>query len=162
MIQPTPGRIVWFFPSIEAGRDPNGQPLAAMLAKVLHERCVNLTVFHADGSSYPAQGIQLLQDDDAEPDTAYACWMPFQKGQAAKHEAPGSLPTLTPEQIASIHHAIDTLAMTSQARIAEVDAKANQIGELTLAKLTNFEARLAALQAPAEPAKSTEPSLNSI
>lgn len=141
MISPTPGRIVWFFPSIDDGRDPNGQPLGAMIAKVLDERTINLTVSHGDGSTYARQGVQLLQDDDAAPDTAYACWMPYQKGQAAKHDTPA--PAL---QLESVHQALDTLATGAQS----LDAKVQQIGELTLAKLTEFDARLTAHEKPAE------------
>lgn len=144
MIKPGPGRIVWFYPSIEAGRDPNGQALGAMVAKVIDDRCVNLTVSHSDGSTYPAQHVQLLQDDDPEPETAYCCWMPYQKGQAAKHDTPQPAPALSPEQLASIHHAIDIVAETTQARFEVTDARLNRIGELTLQKLIEFDRRLAA------------------
>jgi hypothetical protein len=157
MIQPTVGRIVWFFPSIEVGRDPNGQPLGAMVAKVLSDRCVNLTVSHADGSTYPAQNVQLLQDDDAAPDTAYACWMPFQKGQAAKHDAP--VPLLTPEQLASIHSALDTMATGTEAKFAE-------LGTWLSTTFDGAFKRLGALEsppiAPDQPAPATDASLNSL
>jgi hypothetical protein len=92
MIEPTPGRIVWFYPDVNNGRakGPTGPvPLAAIVAKVIHERCVNLTVSREDGTTFGAQNIVLLQDGFtlADADRPYAEWMPFQKGQAAKYEA---------------------------------------------------------------------------
>lgn len=88
MISPTVGRVVWFHPHVDAGRDPNGQPLAAIVAKVIDDRKVNLTVSNADGSTFGAQHVTLLQDGDVltDPTEPYAEWMPFQKGQAAKTE----------------------------------------------------------------------------
>jgi hypothetical protein len=112
MILPTPGRIVWFFPAI-AERDPNGQPLAAIVAKVLSERSVNLTVSHGDGTTYAAQGVQLLQDDDAAPETGHATWMPYQKGQAAKHDAAPAI------DIGSVTKAIDELAHGTQDKFTQ-------------------------------------------
>ncbi|WKA31622.1 hypothetical protein [Bradyrhizobium roseum] len=143
MIQPAPGRIVWFFPALEVGRDPNGQPLAAMVAKVLGERCVNLTVSHGDGTTYAAQNVQLLQDDDAEPETAYACWMPFQKGQAARHETP-AVPTLTPEQLTSIHSALDSIATGTEAKFSE-------LGSWLTSTFDGVFQRLGALESPPVP-----------
>lgn len=92
MIEPTPGRIVWFYPDVNDGRTLSAtgpRPLAAIVARVIHERCVNLTVSREDGTTFGAQNVTLLQDgftlSDAE--RAYAEWMPFQKGQAARFEA---------------------------------------------------------------------------
>ncbi len=133
MITPTPGRIVWFFPSIENRRDPNGQPLAAIVAKVLSDRCLNLTVCHGDGTTYAAQTIQLLQDADEAPETAYACWMPYQKGQAAKHDSP------TPAvDISSVTKAIDELATGTQSKFED-------LGAWLTKTFTDFEQRLAAV-----------------
>lgn len=102
MIKPTPGRVVYFLPALEQ-RDPNGQPLAATVAKVIDDRVVNLTVHAADGTTYPLQHVTLLQDGDELPDPnqAYAFWMPYQKGQAAKTEAAIAAGP-TGEQIAGI------------------------------------------------------------
>jgi choline dehydrogenase-like flavoprotein len=88
MITPTPGRIVWYWP---ADTDPTpkfrGEALAAIVARVISDRQVNLTVFRADGLTYGRHGVQLLQDGDKRPEGGFCEWMPFQKGQAAKTEA---------------------------------------------------------------------------
>lgn len=111
MIKPSPGRIVWFYPEL-AQRDPNGQPLAAIVAKVIDDRVLNLAVFAADGTTYPLQHVTLLQDGDelADPNQAHACWMPYQKGQAAKTEAAiAASPSLEPlqKQVAEFAASID-------------------------------------------------------
>lgn len=86
MIEPTPGRVVWFHPPAPA--NPNGQPHAALVAFVQNPRLVNLAVFDENGTAYNATSVPLLQDDDQAPEgVAYAEWMPYQKGQAAKAEA---------------------------------------------------------------------------
>ena len=87
MISPSIGRIVWFHPHISE-RDPNAQPLAAIVAKVISDRCVNLGVFAGDGTTFPRQHVPLLQDgDEIDLDQPFCEWMPYQKGQAAKTEA---------------------------------------------------------------------------
>lgn len=175
MITPTPGRIVWFFPSLEAGRDPNGQPLAAILAKVISERCVNLTVSHGDGTTYAAQNVQLLQDDDAVPETAYACWMPFQKGQAAKHDAAATAPA----DLQPLHAAIAQVAEKADAALAAPEAaiaaavepmhakialaetatqtKFEELGKWLTDMFTGFEQKLEALKNQAPPAPPQPP-----
>lgn len=86
MIEPTEGRIVHYHPPY-----PHDRPLAALVVGVHDPRCVNLTVFHHDGSIFPELEVPLLQDDDAAPaGRAYAEWMAFQRGQAAKTEAAAS------------------------------------------------------------------------
>jgi hypothetical protein len=81
-IEPTPGRIVWYHPAFA-----HTAALAAIVVGIHSERLVNLTVFNDDGSMHPELEVTLLQDDDAAPaDKPYAEWMPFQKGQAAKHD----------------------------------------------------------------------------
>jgi hypothetical protein len=93
MIHPTPGRVVWFYPptnSAESGfvTPGNGEPMAAIVAKVWGDRCVNLTVFDASGNTHGKCSVTLLQDDDTPPEYGdYAAWMPYQKGQAAKADA---------------------------------------------------------------------------
>jgi hypothetical protein len=155
MISPTPGRIVWFYPSVEEGRDPNGQPLGAMVAKVLSDRCLNLTVSHGDGTTYARQSVQLLQDDDAVPETAYAAWMPYQKGQAAKHDQPAPAPDLAP-----VHAKIDELTASVQGRFED-------FGAWLQTTFKDIEARLnEPARTPAPPAPTQDPNaaatLNSV
>lgn len=89
MIKPTPGRIVWYYPA-EGDPTPKfrGEPLAAIVARVISDREVNLTVFRADGITYGRHNVQLVQDGDELPQGpgGFCEWMPFQKGQAAKTE----------------------------------------------------------------------------
>lgn len=91
MIQPTPGRVVWYHPAAGdtgiAINDPS-QPCAAMIAYVWHAHMVNLTVSDHNGQAQSRTSVRLLQDGEKPmPGTAYCEWMPFQKGQAAKTEA---------------------------------------------------------------------------
>lgn len=86
MIQPTVGRVVWYYPSGPASQ----QPLAALIACVWSDTCVNLAIFGGDGVPMPKPptSILLVQDDNPVPSGGHYCtWMPYQKGQAAKTEA---------------------------------------------------------------------------
>lgn len=89
MIQPTVGRVVWYHPdrnSTESGFAA-GSPLAAIIAHVWSDTCVNLAVFDANGKSHNRTSVFLYQGDTDRPSSSYAEWMPYQKGQAAKTEA---------------------------------------------------------------------------
>lgn len=89
MIKPTPGRVVWYWPGPQ---DPTpifkGEALAASVARVINEREVNLTVSRADGITYGRHSVRLLQEGDKRPAEGPFCeWMPYQVGQAKKHDA---------------------------------------------------------------------------
>src|SRR5687768_43940 len=91
MIKPTVGRIVWFTPPSNSSEDGfidhGGQPMAAKVAYVWHDRMVNLQVVDHGGFSHNRTSVPLIQDGDPKPDSGYYCeWMPYQKGQAAKTE----------------------------------------------------------------------------
>lgn len=88
MITPTPGRIVWFTPfSGDAEITSDGtQPLAAIIAYVWNDRLVNLSVIDQNGNHHARTSVQLLQDEDVSYGGATAQWMPYQVGQAKKHE----------------------------------------------------------------------------
>lgn len=90
MIKPTVGRHVLYTPHINelVARTPDNQPHAAIIAAVHNDRLVNLSVFDANGVQYARQNVQLLQEDDAAPDEAYAEWMPYQKEQAYQPPEP--------------------------------------------------------------------------
>lgn len=86
MIKPTVGRVVWFFPE---HRHADDQPLAAMIARVHSDTCVNLAITHPSGSPMlnPPTSIRLVQEGETPPaDSDYCTWMPYQMGQAAKTE----------------------------------------------------------------------------
>lgn len=90
MIQPTVGRVVWFYPDGHAHfvRHDIRQPLAAIISHVWNDRLVNLGGFDSNGDHISVTSIVLLQDDDAKPHgQSFATWMPYQIGQAKRHEA---------------------------------------------------------------------------
>lgn len=90
MIQPTPGRVVWFTPSkgqqaSDFGYDDRDKPLAAIVTYVWNDRIVNLAVFDQNGNQHSKTSVGLLQDNDPRPENGHYCeWMPYQIGQAAK------------------------------------------------------------------------------
>jgi hypothetical protein len=92
MIKPTVGRVVWFTPATDdqTFRDYN-PPFAAHVAYVWGDTCVNLAVILPDGSGFVGEtSVTLVQSDEekaAQVSGRFAEWMPYQKGQAAKHDA---------------------------------------------------------------------------
>lgn len=88
IIIPTVGRVVWFYPE---GSQRTDAPLAAIVTCVWSPICVNLAIFDANGNSIhnPPTSILLVQADGyGNPGGGpWCCWMPYQKGQAAKTES---------------------------------------------------------------------------
>lgn len=90
MIKPEPGRVVHYYMT-EGAVMPDGfrkpeanRPCAAQIAYVFNDRMVNLSVIDQSGKPFPITSVKLLQDNDLpEGHSAWAEWMPFQKGQAA-------------------------------------------------------------------------------
>lgn len=88
MIKPTVGRVVWYYPRGQVQAAAGYQPNAAIVVQVEHDRKVNLTWFNESGVAESAICVRLLQDDDVPLGAeAYAVWMPYQLGQAARTEA---------------------------------------------------------------------------
>ncbi|WP_029080734.1 hypothetical protein [Bradyrhizobium sp. th.b2] len=90
MINPTVGRVVWFTPAHGDIRfDGYAAPFAAHVAYVWGPRCVNLMVILPNGSGVVGEtSVTLIQDEDSKPGYGrYAEWMPYQVGQAKKHDA---------------------------------------------------------------------------
>jgi len=85
MITPTIGRVMWYWPV--AGRR-GAQPYASIVTYVHNDHMVNLVAFTTDGSPFPVQSIAIIQDGSpyTADDLPYAEWMPYQIGQAKKHE----------------------------------------------------------------------------
>ncbi len=81
-ITPTPGRIVWYF------QGPGQlQPLAAIVVAVNEDATVNLAVFSRLAEMLSVLNVHLVQpDDEVVPQGRRAEWMPYQVGQAKKHE----------------------------------------------------------------------------
>lgn len=87
MIKPTVGRVVWYWPSKSEPICPGGdQPLAALVAHVWSDTCINIAGFDANGVPFNRTSVLLLQDGNPRPDQQFAEWMPYQIGQAKKHE----------------------------------------------------------------------------
>lgn len=85
MIKPTVGRIVWYRPEHVT---PDEQPFAAIVTYVFNDRMVNLTAFDHTGYVRSLTSVPLVQQGDPKPEAGgYAEWMPYQIGQARKHEA---------------------------------------------------------------------------
>lgn len=87
MIKPSIGRIVLFFS--RPPTDDGEQPLAAIVARVFSDRCVNLAIFAADGRPVPVPptSVTLVQPGDPTPASGpYCTWMPFQVAQAKRNE----------------------------------------------------------------------------
>lgn len=81
IITPTVGRIVWYYATT------NIDPLAAIVCHVHNDRRVNLLVLSALAEPMPTMDVHLVQPgDEAQPSGNFATWMPYQIGQAAKHE----------------------------------------------------------------------------
>lgn len=88
VISPTVGRVVWYHPfASDPSPDPGKQPLAAIVTHVWSDTCVNLAVFDTNGGTFGKTSVLLINGDMEQPRRGYAEWMPYQKGQAAKHDA---------------------------------------------------------------------------
>jgi hypothetical protein len=91
LIKPTVGRVVLFMAGAAVlpgfAKPSEGEPCAALVARVWSDRCVNLSVFDANGVPFHFTSVKLLQEDDVAPEgLMHAKWMDYQKGQAAKAE----------------------------------------------------------------------------
>ncbi len=84
-LTPTVGRVVWYYPK---GWRAGEQPLAAIIAHVWSDRCVNLAIFDANGKAIvdPPTSIELCHPEEDNDNQGKARWMPYQVGQAAKTE----------------------------------------------------------------------------
>lgn len=87
MIKPTIGRVVWYYPHGRTQKEANKQPHAAIIAHVYGDDCISIGYFDSNGVAKFATSVHLCQDSEPRPDFAFAEWMPYQIGQAAKAEA---------------------------------------------------------------------------
>lgn len=94
MIKPTVGRVVWYQPN-DADAEKLGalafgssQPLAAHVAYVHSDIMVNLMVIDPNGNPHSRTSVRLVQAGELPLVGESFCeWMPYQVGQAKKHEA---------------------------------------------------------------------------
>lgn len=82
MIKPTVGRIVWY----RTGAPTQEAPWAAIVTYVHDDRHINIIGFDPMSHSFPAHYLTLCQENEPRPEGPYAEWMPYQIGQAKKHE----------------------------------------------------------------------------
>ena len=91
MIVPTNGRVMWYHPmgQPEIVQHDVSKPLTAHVVHVWGDHMVNVVVLDSNGTAHPRTSVPIVQD--GSPYTAgpspYLEWMPYQKGQAAKHDA---------------------------------------------------------------------------
>lgn len=79
MIAPSVGRIVWFYPGVlDTIQRPQGEPLAAVIARVWTDSLVNLCVFDSNGLPAAKTSVPFIQDGAPRPEAgdAYCSWMP--------------------------------------------------------------------------------------
>ena len=84
MIKPTIGRVVWV--QNRYGSTDTSQPEPALISYVWSDTMINVGGFDHNGMPFNSTSLRLRQDDEDAPQGAYAEWMPYQKGQAAKTE----------------------------------------------------------------------------
>lgn len=91
MIQPTIGRVVWYYPGPHEKRlhinVKDAQPCVALICYVQNDSTVSLVVFDHFGSTHARQAVELCHGDTVPSEREHCVWMPYQKGQAAKTEA---------------------------------------------------------------------------
>jgi len=86
-IIPTIGAWMWFHRSgIEGVCMGADQPMAAVVAFIHSEKCVNLMVIDHLGGHFCMSGVRVRQDGDPDDSLPYVAWMPFQVGQAKLQE----------------------------------------------------------------------------
>jgi hypothetical protein len=85
MIQPTVGRIVWYYPAGYPLGDGEktvelAEPRAAVIVKVWSDRMVNLGFWDPNGDIWAATSVALVQPEDPTPNCGegFCQWMPFQ------------------------------------------------------------------------------------
>ena len=91
MIQPTVGRVVWFY-YYDTVLDGYHGPLAAHVCRVWSNALVNLMVIGEDGVPRSETSVRLVQEGDEVPRSNYCAWMPYQLGQARAQQAQAGAP----------------------------------------------------------------------
>ncbi len=84
MIKPTIGRVVWVIRPRETSDIK--QPEVGIVTYVYSDHLINVAGFDHGGHPFSLGSVPLVQDDEPKPEGEFACWMPYQKGQAAKAE----------------------------------------------------------------------------
>jgi hypothetical protein len=85
LITPTIGRVVWVVRPYDT--TDIKQPEVGLVTYVFNDHLINVAGFDHTGDTFKLTSLALVQDDEPKPEGNFACWMPYQKGQAAKNEA---------------------------------------------------------------------------
>lgn len=112
-IIPTIGRKVWFY-SAHASLNvlDDTQPMDATIVFVQNELFVNLLVSDHMGHEHRRIGVRLIGADEGPVPghvVEYACWMPYQVGQAKKDPEQTSSGSAVPSP-SSLTHMVDERA----------------------------------------------------
>lgn len=90
MIKPTVGRVVLVRRSTghqePTEKHPTVQPEVGLITYVHDDVTVGVVGFDRHGDKFAYTHMPLFQGEGEPPGIAYAEWMPYQKGQAAKTE----------------------------------------------------------------------------
>lgn len=78
VIEPTVGRMVWFWPDRNYKEQAGAQPYSAQVCYVHNVRCVNVAGYDPNGAPFTRTSLQLRQPDDPLPQGEFVEWMPFQ------------------------------------------------------------------------------------
>ena len=89
MIKPSIGRVVWFYPD-KKWLEEEKQPFPALVCFVHDDRSINVAYFSHAGGHHSASSVQLVQEGDMIKPGNFCTWMPYQIGQAKKHEGSSS------------------------------------------------------------------------
>lgn len=85
MISPTIGRVVWVVRPSETTDIKQAE--VGLVTYVWHDHMINVAGFDHNGLPFVLNSLALVQDDEPKPEGNFACWMPYQKGQATKTES---------------------------------------------------------------------------
>jgi hypothetical protein len=86
MIQPTVGRVLWYY---DGQHEPGDQPKAATIAHVCATGDhVNIGFLAGNGAHGHETGVFLYQGEGERPERNFCEWMPYKIGQAKKEAAP--------------------------------------------------------------------------
>jgi hypothetical protein len=139
LIKPTPGRIVYFWPTRKDCPGPwpgDGVPLSAQVAFVHPgDQQLNLAVLEMTGQFTPVCNVPLLQAevhplDNADGERSVCTWMPYQQGQAKKHAEEDAAAAKWKADAAEAQRAYDErLAKQRLKEQAGADLQKHQSGE---------------------------------
>lgn len=145
MIQPTVGRIVWYQPNPSVdGVAPifSELPYAALVVGVKDLNTINIVAFSHEGLPLARRDAYLVQDD--EPVEAGMCvWMPYQKGQAAKHDAQ---PTVDLGVLTEAYDALEIRVQGLEKADATTGSTANVDTKIKVADFRNLVASVEAIR----------------